>query len=130
MNRLTAKQLLMINQKITCVDVKASDNLMKKLETISDLPYEQDEMFFYKYKDVIAKASKLGCSIARIKPFAEKNKQTSVVALLTLLELNGVGLEKYDDDLPLLVSFLEAGDLESSCEWIRMHKIDGHIDDQ
>ena len=129
MNKLTANQLLMINQRITGVDVEASDNLMKKLETISNLPYEQDEMFFYKYKDVIAKASKLGCSIARIKPFTEKNNQTSVVALLTLLELNGVGLEKYDDDLPALVSFLETGDLESSCEWIRMHKIDNDVDD-
>jgi len=122
MNKLTAKQLLMINRKLTGEDAKASDELLKKLEEISKMPYEQDERFFYKYKNTVAKASKLGCSIARIKPFRNKNNQTAIISLLSLLELNKVKIVDYENDLTTLVSLLESGDVEKTCAWIDNHK--------
>lgn len=122
MNRLTGKQLFMINQKLTEDNTDASETFMKKLEAISELPYEQDETLFYIYKDTIAKASKLGCSLARIKPFAKKNNQTAVLALLTLLVLNRIELQNYDKDIPKLVSILESGDVEQGINWIKVHE--------
>lgn len=122
MNRLTGKQLFMINQKLTEDNTDASEVFMKKLEAISELPYEQDETLFYIYKDTIAKASKLGCSLARIKPFAKKNNQTAVLALLTLLALNKIEIQNYDKDIPKLVSILEAGDVEQGINWIKVHE--------
>ena len=125
MNKLTAKQLLMINWKLTGNEAKASDKLLIKLEEISKLPYEQDERFFYKYKNTVAKASKLGCSIACIKPFQEKNNQSAIFSLLSLLELNKVKLVDYENDLTSLVSLLESGDVEKTCDWIENHKFQG-----
>lgn len=112
----------MINQKLTEDNTDASETFMKKLEAISELPYEQDETLFYIYKDTIAKASKLGCSLARIKPFAKKNNQTAVLALLTLLVLNRIELQNYDKDIPKLVSILEAGDVAQGINWIKVHE--------
>lgn len=127
MNKLTAGQLLGINRKLTGNNNVASDELMNKLLRISEMPYEQDEKFFYKYKNAVAKASKLGCSIARIKPFETKNNQTAVLALLTLLELNNVKLAGYEKELSALVPYLEAGDLENCCQWIKRYTAEGDM---
>ena len=122
MNKLTVKQLLMINQKLTGKEIHASAVLLETLGVISKMPYEQDEGFFYKYKDTVAKAAKLGCSLAGAKPFPEKNNQTAIVSLLSLLELNKIKLTDYENDLPALVDLLEAGNVEKTCDWIENHK--------
>lgn len=123
MNKLTAKQLWRINQKLTGEDAKASDERLKRLEEICKIPYEQDERFFYLYKNTEAKAAKLGCSIARIKPFEKKNCQTAILSLLSLLELNKIKLCDYEEDLIGLASLLETGDVEKTSSWIEEHKI-------
>jgi prophage maintenance system killer protein len=123
MNKLTAKQLMMINQKLTGNNLdESSKEMMEKLEKISRMPYEQDERFFYKYKNTVAKASKLGCSIASIKPFPEKNNGTAILALLSLLELNRVKMVNYENDLKKLVNYMEADDDEKVCHWIENYK--------
>lgn len=122
MNKLTAEQLLMIYQKRTGEEIKKSETLLKKLEEISKMPYEQDERFFYKYKNTVAKASKLGCAIARIKPFPEKNTQTAIVSMLTLLKLNRVKLVDYENDLPTLATLIQAGDVTKTGQWIEYYE--------
>jgi len=128
MNKLTAKQLLMINQKLTNNNHGASAALMKSLDEISKMPYIQNEAQFYVYRNTVAKASKLGCSIAQIRPFEKKNTQTAVLALLTLLELNGEKLSGYEDDIPGLVSLLCSGNEDGVRSWITRYKSDeGYI---
>lgn len=126
MNKLTAKQLLMINQKLSDNYYGASEELMKRLEEISGMPYVQDEKFFCIYKNTVAKASKLGCSIAQIRPFAGKNTQTAVLALLALLELNGEKISGYESDMPGLVSLLNSGNVQGTEEWIKRYKSEGY----
>ena len=129
MNKLTAKQLLMINRKLSGETTAVSDNLMKKLEDISKMPYEQNENFFYVYRNTVAKASKLGCSIATIKPFREKNNQTAILALLSLLELNKIQLTAYEAHLQTLVTLLESGDVDGTKGWIERHlPLDAGVD--
>ena len=130
MNKLTAKQLLMINRKLVGEDVADSDESLKILEEIAKIPYEQDERFFYIYKNTVAKAAKLGCAIARIKPFRKKNNQSAVFSLLTLLELNKIKLVDYENDLATLVSLLEAGDVEKTGKWIEKYQIQGDLTEQ
>jgi prophage maintenance system killer protein len=91
------------------------------------MPYEQDEKFFYKYKNTVAKAAKLGCSVACIKPFEKKNIQSAIFSLLSLLELNNVRLVGYENDLITLVSCVESGDVEKTCDWIEKHKFQKEI---
>lgn len=127
MNKLTAGQLVMINQKLTGNREDVNEKTRILIEEIVQMPYEQNEMSLYKYKGIIPKASKLGCSIARIKPFKQKNNQTAVIAALTLLELNGVKLTDYEDNVTQLVEYFLAGDLESGCEWMRRRRIDSEV---
>ena len=127
MNKLTAGQLLMINQKLTGSKEDVSKKTRILIEEIIQMPYEQNEMSLYKYKGIISKASKLGSSIARIKPFDHKNNQTAVIAALTLLELNNVKIADYEDNISQLVEYFLAGDIESGCEWIRKRRIDSEV---
>ncbi len=116
MNKLTAEQLIIINQKIT--DRTVSEKVKKSIENIVEIPYEQDDMATYKYKGIVAKSVKLGCSIARIKPFESNNTQTAVLAALTSLELNGISLVNYKEDISQLADFFLSNDIEGGCEWI------------
>lgn len=127
MNKLTAGQLVMINQKLVGNNEDVNEKTRILIEQIVEMPYEQNEMSSYKYKGIIEKASKLGCSIARIKPFEQKNNQTAVIATLTLLELNNVRLVNYEDNVSQLVQYFTAGDIESGCEWIRKRRIDSEL---
>lgn len=129
MNKLTAAQLVMINQKLTGNKADISQKTKILIEEIVQMPYELNEMSLYKYKGTIEKASKLGSSIARIKPFENKNNQTAVIAALSLLELNNVKLTDYENNVSQLVEYFIAGDIESGCEWIRKRRVDGDIAD-
>lgn len=125
MNKLTSKQLFMINRKLTGGDSHTEGTLMEKLDEIAAAPYEQNDMFFYKYRDTVSKAAKLGSTLARQKPFASCNEGTAIIATLSLLELNGIRLDGYEDDIETLASCLCSGDLESCCEWIRCYRVNG-----
>lgn len=129
MNKLTAGHLVMINQMLTGSKEDESQKATILIEEIIQMTYEQNEMSLYKYKGIISKASKLGCTIARIKPFEHKNNQTAVIAALTLLELNNVKLIDYEENIPQLVDYFLAGDIESGCEWIRKRRKDSEVAD-
>ena len=121
MNKLTAKQLLLINHKLTD-GAPPAPTLMRRLETISQLPYRKNEDASYVYKSTIDRVSVLGCSIAKLKPFEKKNCQTAIVAILALLELNGIELENYEDSVAVLAEHLSSGNVSASSKWIRQHQ--------
>lgn len=129
MNKLTAMQLLMINQKLTGQNVEISADAKKTLEAIASAPYEQNERALYIYRDIIAKAAKLGCILMQKRPFEHKNSQTTVIAILTFLELNGVKLIGYESNLSELLMHLNNNDMETVCQWIKMHKSENNITD-
>ena len=121
MNKLTARQLLRINQKLTNEEGDVSE-MLDQIEEILRLPYHQDGKFAYVYKNAIDRACVLGSSIVRLRPFEKKNSQTAVVAVLTLLELNDVVLERYENNITELLSFLEEGDLLGSSRWVKRYQ--------
>ena len=121
MNKLTAKQLLTINQKLTNV-IDESPALLCKVEKISRLPYQRDDRAVYVYKNIVERASVLGSAIATGKPFEMKNNQTAVVAVLTLLKLNDVELENYESNVAELAEYLKSGNLSDSNQWIMRYQ--------
>jgi prophage maintenance system killer protein len=121
MNKLTAKQLLRMNQKLTN-EVDETPEMLNRIEEILHLPYQQDENAVYIYKDMIDKASVLGSSIARLRPFEKKNSQTAVIAMLTLLELNDIMMKNYENSIMELVEYLMEGDLLQSSQWVKRYQ--------
>ena len=121
MNKLTAEQLLLLNQKITAEDAGDRQVNFDELKEISDIPYQKDEELFYIYRTAVEKSAKLGSLIAIRKPFAVANRETAVLALLTLLDINGYKMTNYSKDIDELCSLLEEGRIESTCRWINSH---------
>lgn len=93
------------------------------LTIVSKAPYEVDETGdFYIYKSMIDKATKLGCDITRKRPFNSCNIKTSIISMLTLLNLNNITLENYQNDLEELVAYLiEDGNYDDVHDWIENH---------
>ena len=92
-----------------------------ELKEISDIPYQKDEELFYIYRTAVEKAAKLGSLIAIRKPFDTANRETAVLALLTLLDINGYKMTNYGKDVDELCALLEEGLIESTCKWINSH---------
>ena len=100
MNKITAKQLIKTNGIVTSrSEIPITEDRLKIINEIIESPYVQDEKFFYIYKTTIEKAAKLGCEIYRRKPFDEGNGKTAVLAILTLLDINGFILKDYKNDM-------------------------------
>ena len=122
MNKITAKQLVRINGTVTArKKVSVTEEQMKKIEDVANSPYVQDEKFFFIYKTTIEKASKLGCEIFKAKPFDKGNRDTALLALLTLLDVNGFKLKDYQDDLIELDEYVKKYDLAATNNWIMTH---------
>lgn len=122
MNKITAKQLVRINGTVTArKKVPVTEEQMKKIEDVANSPYVQDEKFFFIYKTTIEKASKLGCEIFKIKPFDKGNRDTALLALLTLLDVNGFKLKDYQNDLIELNEYVKKYDLTATNSWIMNH---------
>ena len=125
MNKLSASQLHKINCRILGMEVsfnEMDENFKNSLKDIAFSPYEQDERFFYFYRDTVAKAAKLSCDIATIKPFEKGNIKTAVFTALTLLQINQINTkEGYQDDLPIFETALKDGDFEQVEDWLREH---------
>ena len=121
MNKLTAKQLIMLNRKIVNDEARFTINEEAKIKEIAELPYEKDEEFFYKYKTTIEKSAKLGCLIATSEPFHKGNEETAMLAMITLLELNGYKIPDFELYLDELSEQLKSNDYEAVCSWIRTH---------
>lgn len=124
MNKITAGQLIIINRKVTGDTEHISDRAKNDVDEIIRIIYEQDEMFFYKYKGIVTKAVKLGSLISKTRPFRSGNDKTAVISALTLLELNGVKLKDYEEKIEELVDIFKKGSLEDGCDWIDLHKTD------
>ena len=132
MNKLTPKQLILLNQKIVEDDAAVvTDEGMAMLEEIAEIPYEKNEELFYICKDAVEKAAVLGILIAERKPFSEANKETAVLALLTLLEINECKLKNYSkkEDIEELCECLIHAEREAVCGWINAHKENDRRDD-
>ncbi len=122
MYKLTPNQLLLLNRKITDMEAQTiSPNRFELLKEISETPYRQNKEDSFIYKGPAEKAAKLGNEIALKKPFERSNRDTAVLALLTLLELNGVKLKDYRDDLGELYDNIEDQALEKTYKWICSH---------
>ena len=100
MNKLTPEQLVLLNRKIIADD-EASVPQVKfdDLKEITEIPYQKNEELFYIYRTAIEKAAKLGHLIVLRKPFVKANQETAVLALLTLLDINGYKMVNYSKDI-------------------------------
>lgn len=123
MNKLTAKQLLNINAKITNQKPLLFESEKELLDSITRAPYQQDKHLYYIYKTVSAKAAKLGCEIVKKKPFKNENEMTAIIAILTMMEVNGTKLYGYKDDLESLRSYLRSDQVDKVEEWLDSHKV-------
>ena len=125
MNRITAKQLVRLNETVIGKnELKISDEQMEKLKRIEQAPYIMDKELFYIYKTTIEKSAKLGCEIFKEKPFEEENGLTAILAILTLLDLNGMKLVNYQDDFKELANGIKNNDIKAVTTWIRSHLAD------
>jgi death-on-curing protein len=63
----------------------------------------------YEDADLALQAAVLAHGIAETQPFIDGNKRIALVAMLTLLEINGIGLEATDPELATWIIDLSAG---------------------
>lgn len=128
MNRLSASQINKINCKIIGTEDNFNDKEEKFKNILKDIafaPYEQDEKFFYRYRDTVSKAAKLSYDIADQKPFGKGNIKTAVFIALTLLQINQINTkEGYQEDLPIFEAALRDGDFKQIEDWLRNHTRD------
>lgn len=125
MNRLTPEQLVLLNQKINPEEkVLLSTTKLNQLKEITDIPYQKDEELFYVYRGTIEKAAKLGNLIVSRKPFYKSNQETAILALLTLLDINGYRMENYFNDIEDLRISLGETDLKNTIKWIKEHSVE------
>ncbi len=122
MLKLTVRQLMALNEKATGTPLsltqEAQAAMEAELQEIAALPYRQDPQLFYIHKSLPEQAVLLGCLIATRCPFPQGNGQTALLAMLTLLELNGIRLRPYRE-LPLLRCALEQNNAAQALHWIR-----------
>ncbi|MEE0874795.1 MAG: hypothetical protein UIH27_15180 [Ruminococcus sp.] len=121
MNKIVTRQLYNINVGITANKNPLSEYKWNILKNVAAAPYEQDEHFYYVYKSIAAKAAKLGCELIRKKPFESENELTAVVATLTMLEINGIKLANYRNDIDSLKQYLSDNNVDEAEKWINRH---------
>ncbi len=122
MNKISARQLQLLNQIVLEIDDPAQlAGESPMLTRISEAPYEKDEELLYLNRHTWEKAAKLGCDIARFKPFDRGNMETAILAVFTLMDINGYEVSEYKDDISHLYSLLEKNDESATCEWIKTH---------
>ena len=114
--------MLLINQKLVSnPEDELSEYSEKRLKEIAEIPYMQDEKLFLIYGAKFEQAAKLGCLIATRKPFKQENNKTALLALLITLDINGVRIVDYENDLTQLLEFLQQDDLDGTTTWIKTH---------
>ena len=129
MNKLTPEQLVLLNRKIIADDEASIPQLnFDDLKEITEIPYKKNEELFYIYRPAIEKAAKLGNLIVLRKPFVKANQETAVLALLTLLDINGYKMVNYSKDVEELCGYLKETKIDNTCKWINAHSVDeGYI---
>ena len=129
MNKLTPEQLVLLNRKIIADDEASIPQVnFDDLKEITEIPYKKNEELFYIYRTAIEKAAKLGNLIVLRKPFVKANQETAVLALLTLLDINGYKMVNYSKDIEELCRYLEEIKIDNTCKWINAHLVEeGYI---
>ena len=124
MNKLTPEQLVLLNRKIIADDETSVPQVnFDDLKEIAEIPYQKNKELFYVFRTVKEKAAKLGNLIALRKPFSQANEETAVLALLTLLDINGYKMVNYSKDIDELCGYLEEKDIDNTCTWINAHLV-------
>lgn len=129
MNKLTPEQLVLLNRKIIADDeTNVTQVKFDDLKEIAEIPYQKSKELLYEFRTVIEKAAKLGNLIVLRKPFAQANEETAVLALLTLLDINGYKMVNYSKDIEELCRYLEETKIDNTCKWINAHLVEeGYI---
>ena len=125
MNKLISKQITEINHKLS--GNKGSDDLINTIDNILLEVYAKDENGFYIFRNSISKASKLACELYNQKPFARKNLSTAIYTALVLLQINGIALSGYDNDLDTLKKYISNNDNISMESWINKYILNNTI---
>lgn len=125
MNKLTPEQLVLLNRKIIADDEASIPQVnFDDLKEIAEIPYQKDKELFYLFKRTEDKAAKLAQLIATRKPFKKANQETAVLALLTLLDINGYKVVNYSKDIDTLCECLEEKEIDNIRNWINAHLVD------
>lgn len=128
MNKLTPEQLVLLNRKIIADDETSIPQVnFDDLKEIAEIPYQKNKELLYVFRTVKEKAAKLGNLIALRKPFSQANEETAVLALLTLLDINGYKMVNYSKDIDELCGYLEEKDIDNTCTWINAHLVEKGI---
>lgn len=122
MNKIVARQLQGINAQITGAEPQLSEEQWNALEEVAAAPFELNESLYYIHKTIFAKAAKLGCEIVRRKPFESENELTALVSSLTMLEINGVRLASYKQDLDGLRECFDSNNIAGAEQWLEQHR--------
>lgn len=122
MNKLTPEQLVLLNRKIIADDeTNVTQVKFDDLKEIAEIPYQKNKELLYVFRTVKEKAAKLGNLIVLRKPFVKANQETAVLALLTLLDINGYKMVDYKKDIEELCGYLEEKNTDNTCKWIDAH---------
>ena len=119
MNKLVSRQIIEINRKLSgnC----SNEKTIKKLNAILLEIYSKDKEGFYIFRDSVSKAAKLACELYNQKPFANKNLATAIYTAFILLQVNGIALTGYDNDLKTLQTHIINNDNFAVESWINKY---------
>lgn len=123
MKHLSKRQILVLHAQLLA-ETGGSDGLRDEglLESALDAPYAgvAGEEF---YPSVEAKAARLAFGLVANHPFVDGNKRIGVLAMLVLLDINGIAVLARDSELVELGLALAEGttDTQSVLDWIRSH---------
>lgn len=92
------------------------------LERITNAPYQTFDGEDV-YRGLEAKAAHIGFGIIDSRPFIDGNERTGMLAMLALLEINGVSLHCGDDDILDVGRRLASGEMSEGqlFHWICAH---------
>lgn len=121
MKQLTKRHILILHAELLAA-TGGSDGLRDEglLEAALDAPYAgfAEQEF---YPSIKAKAARLAFGLVNNHPFVDGNKRIGVLAMLVLLDVNGVAIEAKDNELIDLGLALAKGhlDTEGVLAWIQ-----------
>jgi len=121
--RLTRHQVLLLHAQLLA-ETGGADGVRDEalLDAALESPYagfEDTES----YPSIEAKAARLAFGLVNDHPFVDGNKRIGVMAMLVLLDVNGVRLRVTDEDLIWLGLSLAKGELDTDevLAWIEQH---------
>ncbi|MDR0837397.1 MAG: type II toxin-antitoxin system death-on-curing family toxin [Propionibacteriaceae bacterium] len=123
MKHLSKRQVLLLHGQLL-IETGGADGIRDEglLESALDSPYSgfDGQEFF---PSVASKAARLAFGLIRNHPFVDGNKRIGILAMLVLLDINGVDIEAENAELVALGVALAEGttDAEAVERWITNH---------